>query len=307
MPDAAIESRRTRPHAFPMNTSTTIVPRVFDATAESFEQEVILKSREVPVLVDFWATWCGPCKSLGPILEKLAEDYGGGFLLAKIDVDQEQELASYFQIRSVPTVMLLKDAQVVDGFPGALPEGQIRQFLEKHGVVPQAGNDDRAGTEAEALDPAATVEQLRAAVAAEPDKPELKLDLAVALADAGGTAEARELIEALPANLGADARAGRALSRIRLDETAAAAPPLTELEQRVEADPDDHAARHQLGVRLVLEGDPERGLEHLLELLRRDRSYGDGVPRQALVDAFNVIDDAALVRATRRKMTALLF
>jgi len=206
-----------------MNISADTAPRVFDVTAETFEQDVIQKSRSVPVLVDFWATWCGPCKSLGPILQKMAEEYGGGFVLAKVDVDREQELASYFQIRSVPTVMLLKDAQVVDGFPGALPEGQIRQFLEKHGVVPRSGEEDGASTEA-AADPAAEVERLRAAVTAEPDKPELKLDLAVALADSGDVTEARELIEALPANLGADARAGRALSRIRLTETATAAP-----------------------------------------------------------------------------------
>jgi len=290
-----------------MNISADTAPRVFDVTAETFEQDVIQKSRSVPVLVDFWATWCGPCKSLGPILQKMAEEYGGGFVLAKVDVDREQELASYFQIRSVPTVMLLKDAQVVDGFPGALPEGQIRQFLDKHGVSSLAGDDDRTGTEAEAIDPAAAVEKLRAAVAAESGKPELKLDLAEALIDAGNIAEARELIEALPANLGADARAGRALSRVRLHETAAAAPALPDLEQRVDADPDDHAARHQFGVRLVLEGDAERGLEQLLELLRRDRSYADGLPRQALVDAFNAVDDADLVRATRRRMTALLF
>ena len=101
-------------------------PHVFDATAATFEDTVIRKSLETPVLVDFWATWCGPCKTLGPILEKLAADYHGAFALAKVDVDKEQELAAAFQIRSVPTVMLVKDGQLVDGFPGALPEGQLR-------------------------------------------------------------------------------------------------------------------------------------------------------------------------------------
>jgi putative thioredoxin len=289
-----------------MNTSTLTAPRVFDATAANFEHDVIEKSRDVPVLVDFWATWCGPCKSLGPILEKLANDYGGGFVLAKVDVDREQELGSYFQIRSVPTVMLLKDAQVVGGFPGALPESQVRSFLEEHGVVPQTAGED-ATAEAEPADPAAAIDSLRAAAAVDPGQSGPKLDLALALIDSGAYAEAGELLEALPAEQRMQARAARALSRCKLEQTAAAAPPLADLAQQVTADPDDLAARHQFGVRLVLAGDPERGLNELLELLRRHRDHPDGLPRQALLDAFNVVEDAALVRACRRRMTALLY
>ncbi|MEQ8860386.1 MAG: thioredoxin [Pseudomonadales bacterium] len=292
-----------------MNTATrTTEPRVFEATAESFERDVVLKSQQVPVLVDFWATWCGPCKSLGPILDKLAEDYGGAFVLAKVDVDQQQELAGYFQIRSVPTVMLLKDAKVVAGFPGALPEGQIRSFLAEHGVEPLAGGDDaEPAVDAEPADPAALVEQRRAALATEPDQPERRLDLALALVTAREFIEAKQIIDDLPANLGTDARTTRALSRIRLEQAVADAPALADLERQVETRPDDLAARHQLGARLVLTGQAERGLELLLELLRRDRSYADGLPRQALVDAFNVVDDPDLVRTVRRRMTALLF
>jgi putative thioredoxin len=288
-----------------MNTKTSLPSLVFDTTAATFEQDVIAKSRNVPVLVDFWATWCGPCKSLGPILEKLAADYGGGFLLAKVDVDREQELAGYFQIRSVPTVMLLKDGMVLSGFQGAQPEGQIRQFLEQHGVNALSLPTDSA-LGAVSADPAALVSSLRQAVATDPGKPELKLDLAVALAAIGDFDESSRLIEALPANLGADTRALRALSRIRLGRIAAEST-RDDLERRLAANPEDHAARHQLGAKLVLEGEPEAGLEQLLELLRRDRSYADGVPRQALVDAFAVVEDEALVRASRRRMTALLF
>ena len=136
-------------------------PHVFDATAASFEANVIHASLETPVLVDFWATWCGPCKTLGPILEKLASEYGGAFRLAKIDVDKEQQLAAAFQIRSVPTVMLVKGGQLVDGFPGALPEGELRQFLASHGIEPAAHAEDADAAPAPPADPHAEVLRLR--------------------------------------------------------------------------------------------------------------------------------------------------
>src|SRR6478736_859866 len=156
---------------------------VFDTTLATFEQDVILKSKQVPVLVDFWAEWCGPCKALGPVLEKLAGEFAGGFALAKVDVDKEQQLAGYFQIKSIPTVMLLKDGQIVDGFPGALPEGQLREFLQHHGIQPSAGEGEaQAAPEvaAEKPDPHVEVLRLRAEAQAAPDKDELKLDLALA-------------------------------------------------------------------------------------------------------------------------------
>ena len=285
---------------------TSAMRRVIDATVSSFEHDVLARSGDVPVLVDFWASWCGPCKALGPILEKLADAYHGAFLLAKVDVDAEQALAAHFQIRSIPTVLLLKGGQIVDGFAGALPESGVRQFLGKHGVTPLAAGDagDRP---ADPRDPASEVERLRSAVEASPDKPELRLDLALALAENGEHAEAEALIETLPVNLGIDRRAQRARARIafaRLVEQAAAA---EALEQAVEQNPDDLAARHRLGARLLLAGESERALEQFLEMLARDRNYREGVPRQVLVDAFNLIDDEALVRRYRRRMTALLF
>ena len=156
---------------------------VFDATTETFEAEVLQKSMQTPVLVDFWATWCGPCKTLGPILEKLAGEYNGAFRLAKVDVDKEQEIGAAFQIRSVPTVFLVKGGQIVDGFPGAVPEGQLREFLKQHGIEPGAAANDEetAAGEIAPLDPHAEVVALRKAIEGEPDKAELKLDLALAL------------------------------------------------------------------------------------------------------------------------------
>ena len=282
---------------------------VFDATLARFEQDVILKSKQVPVLVDFWATWCGPCKSLGPVLEKLAQEFAGGFLLAKVDVDKEQQLAGYFQIKSIPTVMLLKDGQILDGFPGALPEGQIREFLQHHGVAPAlAAEPAEDAQEVPARpDPHAEVVRLRAAAQAEPTREDLKLDLALALLASGAVAEARQLLDALPANLSTDDRAVRAHARLGFHALAADAPPREALQRALAADAGDLRARHLLGVRLLLEGEDEAALEQFLEMLRRDRAYDEQLARRSLIDAFRVVEDPDLVGAYRRRMASLLF
>ena len=281
------------------------LPHVFDATTDTFEAEVLRKSLDVPVLVDFWATWCGPCKTLGPILEKLAGEYNGAFVLAKVDVDKEQQIAAAFQIRSVPTVFLVKGGQLVDGFPGALPEGQLREFLASHGIQPAEAAD--APVEAAPLDPQAQVSALREAIAAEPDKDELKLDLVLALLKTGEAAEAERLLDALPANLATDDRAVKARARLGFAAALKDAPSPDALRAALQADPDDLRARHLLGVHALVDGDSEQALEQFLDMLKRDRAYEDGLARKSLIDAFRVIEDEALVGQYRRKMSSLLF
>ncbi|MBD7954217.1 thioredoxin [Stenotrophomonas sp. Sa5BUN4] len=280
------------------------LPNVFDAVTETFEAEVLQKSLQTPVLVDFWATWCEPCKTLGPLLEKLAGEYNGAFQLAKVDVDKEQQIAAAFQIRSVPTVFLVKGGQLVDGFPGAVTEGQLREFLAQHGIAPA---EPVAEAEPEPLDAQAQVDVLRAQIAAEPGKDELRLDLAVALLQIGGVDEARTLIDGLPANLATDDRAVRARARLSFASALKDAPAPEALEARIAADAGDLTARHVRGVQLLLAGEDAAALEQFLEMLRVDRSFDDGLPRKALIDAFNVITDPALVSQYRRKMAALLF
>ncbi|MCI1710126.1 MAG: thioredoxin [Chiayiivirga sp.] len=286
----------------------TAAPHVFDATTAAFQQDVLDASLQTPVLVDFWATWCGPCKSLGPILEKLAAEYHGAFRLAKVDVDKEQQLAAYFQIRSVPTVMLVKDGQLVDGFPGALPEGQLRQFLASHGIVPaDAANESEAEIEAAPRSPAEQVADLRAQLAAAPDKDELKLDLALALARVGEVEEATRLLDALPANLSADDRAKGARAALGFAALLKDAPSPAALEARLATDARDLRARHLLGAHRLVAGEAEAALEQFLEMLRLDKGFDDGLPRKALIDAFNALDDADLVGRYRRRMASLLF
>ena len=282
-------------------------PHVFDATAATFEDAVIRKSLQTPVLVDFWASWCGPCKVLGPILDKLAAEYHGAFEVAKVDVDAEQELAAAFQIRSVPTLVVVKDGQVLGSIPGALPEGQLREVLAQIGVQPaEAPAEEAPLAAAPPLDPHAEVMRLRKAIEAEPEQAELKLDLALALLQTGAATEAEHLLDALPANLATDDRTINARARLGFAALLKDAPPAEVLEAAIAADPGDLRARHLLGVRKLVSGDAEGGLQQFIEMLRRDRAYGDGLARKSLIDAFRVVEDEDLVGRYRRQMSALL-
>ncbi|MHA6204264.1 thioredoxin [Dyella soli] len=287
-------------------SATTADAHVFEVREDNFEAEVLQASLTTPILVDFWATWCGPCKTLGPMLEKLAAEFNGAFRLAKVDVDKSQQLAAMFGIRSIPTVMLVKDGQILDGFAGALPEGQLREFLSRH-LQPfdGAANDD---AEPEAIEsPEEAINRIQQAMAAEPDKAELKLDLALALMQAGQADAAEAELGSLPANLATDARAVRLRSQLDLARALKGAPSLPELQQRLQADGADWAARDLLGVRLLLEGDAPAGLEQFLAILEKARDWNDGQAKKRLLAAFATLDDAELVGRYRRRMASLLF
>lgn len=285
----------------------TTTPRVFDATAATFEDTVIRTSQETPVLINFWAAGFEPCEVLSPLLEKLAADYNGAFLLAKIDVAQEQELASAFQIQSVPTVILVKNGQLADGFPGALPEEQLKEFLTHHGIAPaELVEIESVESNAPPVDPHEEVMRLRKAIEAEPDKAELKLDLALALLQTGATTEAQQLLDGLPANLATDDRTIKAHAQLGFSALLKDAPPVEVLEAAITADPTDLRARHLLGVRQFVSGDAEAGLIQFIEMLQRDRAFENGLARKTLIDAFRVLDDEDLISRYRRKMSSLL-
>ncbi len=284
-------------------------PHVFDATTQGFETDVMQRSLQTPVLLDFWAEWCGPCKTLGPMLEALAAEYNGAFVLAKVDVDAEKELGAAFQIRSIPTVVLVKDGQLVDGFQGALPLSQLREFLTHHQIEPATAEEvpvEDAAPEPPTVDPQAEVVRLRGEIEAAPDNDGLKLELALALLQTGDTADAERLLDALPANLSTDDRAVRARARLGFATLLKDAPPVETLQAAVDADESDLRARHLLGVHHIVAGRSQEGLEQFIEMLRRDRAYQDGLARRTLIDAFRIIEDEDLVGQYRRRMSSLL-
>jgi len=283
---------------------------IFDATQANFEAEVLNASFDQPVLVDFWASWCEPCKTLGPLIEKVVGEYNGAIKLAKVDCDKEQQLAAMFGVRSIPTVVLVREGQLVDGFTGALPEAQLREFLARH-VQPGEPIDEDFVEEDLAPPVVETPEQAIARIqqdmAKEPDRAELKLDLALAQMRAGNASAAQAELDSLPANLASDDRARRLRGQLEFAHALKDAPSTAELQQRIAKDPADHAARDLLGLRLLLDGDPAGGLDQLLSVLKADRNWNDGQAKKHLVAAFNVLDDAELVGTYRRKMSSLLF
>lgn len=269
---------------------------VFVATEANFETDVIRASSQTPILIDFWAEWCGPCKTLGPILDKLAEEFNGALKIAKIDVEASQQLAGMFQIQSIPTVILVHNGQLVDGFQGALPASQIKEFLAKHNIVPAEAAaepepevDTRSNTQ--------IIAELRDELAKEGASDELKLDLAIALLNDGETVEAKNIIDHLPANLATDARAQRAQSHLNLLAYGANAEPVSGESDQM----------HRDGVAMILKGDIENGLQKLLDLMAKDRKFGDDLARKTLIDAFRLAEDPAIVAQYRRKLSALVF
>jgi putative thioredoxin len=278
--------------------------QIADVTELDFEQKVLLASTQRPVLVDFWAPWCGPCRQLAPVLERIAAEFAGRLDVVKVNTDEQMQLAALFGIRSLPTVLLIRDGRPIDGFMGAQPESVIRELIAPH--VGEAA----AAVESEpepALPPADRVADLRARVAAEPDKGELKLDLAEALIETGETAEATAILDALPPDLSEGDKGRRLRALLDFGAIVRDAPPLDQLARIVADDPTNLRARHHLGVRLLFAGQAAAALEEFLEIMRRDRAFEDDLGRRTLIEAFRVVDDPDLVSATRRRMSALIF
>ncbi len=256
-----------------------------EVTAASF-QDVVDRSADVPILVDFWAPWCEPCKTLGPMLERLAVEMDGRFVLAKIDIDREPSLAEAFRIQSVPTVLLLAGGQVVDGFVGVQPEARVRELLEPHLKAPRVD----AATAARELAAAGRVDQavqaLRDHLRASSENVAARIALAEILLDAERADEAELVFAKVPAaDLETDAaRAVQARLQMR-----AHAGDLNELAQQVEATPEDAGARLAYGRALVAANRAEEGLEQMYEAALLDLNHDDGAPRKAMQEVFQAL------------------
>ncbi len=276
---------------------------ISEATAANFDTVVVEQSHHAPVLVDFWADWCGPCKTLMPLLDKLAEHYQGKFLIAKVDTEREQQLASEHGIRSIPTLKMYKDGRVVEQAQGALPETSLRQLIERHivresDVLRKQAKELYANGDAEGA-----LAVLVNAAEMEPDNYDIKVDQLRVYVSEQRLQEARTLAQTLPLNVSERGDASALLSELEFAEAVAAAPPLADLERRVQESPDDSEARYRLGARLVLQQQYESALEQFLHLLQRDRSYGDGAGRRGMIAVFNLLGgEGDLVSHYRKRM-----
>lgn len=246
-------------------------PFIVEVSRGNYEQ-LMQTSFEVPVLIDFWADWCQPCHMLMPVLARLADEYQGKFLLAKLNTEQEQEIAAQFGIRSIPTCKLFRDGQPVDEFMGALPEQAVRQFLDKH-------------------------------VAREPNP---AIEQAHQLLKAGDVDGAAAALDSLPAQDQDSPEVTRLRGRLFFAEQVAGAPDAAELEATLATDADNLEALHQLALRKAVDDDYDAAMDLLLRLMQIDRGFSDDAGRAGLLKIFELLGDDPRVGQYRRRMANLL-
>jgi putative thioredoxin len=283
-----------------------------ETTTQGFTKDVIQESQKQPVLVDFWAPWCGPCKQLTPVLEKVIRAAKGKAKLVKMNIDDHPQIPGQMGIQSIPAVIAFVKGQPVDGFLGALPEGQVTGFVERL-IKDKVGGEDedllKAADAALAEGDAAEAADLYAQILAQdPAHVAALAGLARAYLKTGAIEQAKQTLALIPEAKHGDTAVAAARAAIELAEQAASLGPIPELEQKVAANPLDHQARYDLAVALNAKGKREPALDHLLEIVRRDRKWNDDSARKQLVqlfDAWGPTDEATI--AGRRRLSSILF
>jgi putative thioredoxin len=303
----------------PTQTAPAVADIIKDGDQKGFMQDVVAASREVPVLVDFWATWCGPCKTLTPTIEKVVRAAGGRVRLVKIDIDKNRALVQQLSqmglpLQSVPTVVAFWQGQILDLFQGALPEGEVKRFVEgllkaAGGQMPAADLLAEAKAAAEEGDHQGALELYGALAQSEPENAEALAGVARCLMALGHEDQAKQVVDSAPAKIASHAEIVSVRSAIELAaEGRAARARFAEFESRLAADPDDHAARIDLAVALNAADERAKAVDALVEAIRRDRAWNDEAARKQLLKFFEAwgFDDPASI-AGRRRLSTLLF
>ncbi len=290
-----------------MTESTLTSNYVIEVTEQTFEAEVIERSKTTPVVVDFWAAWCGPCRVLGPILEKVAAELNGAFILAKIDVDQNQRLAMQYQVQGIPAVKAFYDGNVVGEFTGALPEPQVRKFIQS--LVPSTA--DLYAKQAYEWEmnnqlPMA-VTNYRQALAEQPDHLHAMIGLGRTLLKQGEVDEGVKILQQIPEGTREWSIAEALIATAQFRQEAAGQSE-AELRAKLKADPGDLPSRYALASLLAAQQQYEPALAEFLEVVRRDRQYKDDGARKAMLALFTTIgEEHPLTRTYRQKLANVLF
>ena len=279
-----------------------------DVSQADFEEQVVAASHLQPVVIDFWAPWCAPCKVLKPILEKLAAEYEGKFKLAKVNSDENQEIAARYAVRGIPSVKAMVDGKIVNEFTGALPESSVREWLDR--IIPSPAEELRREAQrmVDADDLDGALQKLAEAARLEPNNEVVRVDSAEILLAQNNADEAQRLLDSLrDPDILKDARVLQLKAQVRLAEMKEEAESEASLAAAIAANENDLEARFRLANVLIAANRAAEGMDQLLEIVRRDRSFRDDIGRKTLLDVFNLLGgQGELVSEYRRKLSGLL-